>query len=95
MNQVATTRPTANRGSSRRTRTRWYRVQVGGREPIYTAAGELLGNEFVLDGFNLELPATYLGLGTRDRIFAAAAKRCPGKEVLDFNPLRKPPASEF
>jgi hypothetical protein len=87
--------PTANRGSGRRTRTRWYRCQVGGREPIYTASGELLSNEFVLDGFNVEVPNTYLGLGTRDAIAAAALERFPDKELIDVWPLSSPPASEF
>jgi hypothetical protein len=38
---------------------------VGGYETLYTAAGEPMAHEFVLDGFNLELPDTFLGLGTR------------------------------
>lgn len=47
--------PQANRGSGRI----WYRVQVCGYEPVYTADGELLSNEFVLDWFNVEVPLTW------------------------------------
>lgn len=77
------------------TRTRWYHVQVGGYETIYTAAGEPIAPEFVLDGFNLELPDTFLGLGTRDRIEAAALEHCPDMKLVEFWPLSSPPADEF
>lgn len=88
-------RPAASgRGSGRRTRTRWYHVRCGGYEPLYTAGGEPLSTEFVTESFRLEVPDTYLGLGTRDRIFAAAAERCPGKDVLEFKPIARP-ATEF
>lgn len=95
-----TDRPTAptakeGRGSGRRTRTRWYRCQVGGYETIYTETGEPMAPEFVLDGFCLELPNTYLGLGTRDRLEAAALERFPDKELIDFWPLSSPPADKF
>ncbi|MEA5452048.1 hypothetical protein VB780_25970 [Leptolyngbya sp. CCNP1308] len=89
---IATTRA-AKRGPGRRPATRWYHVRCGGYEPIYTAAGEPVSTEFVLDGFRLEVPDTYLGLGTRDRIFAAAAERCPGKDVLEFKPIARPIAA--
>lgn len=78
------------------TRTRWYRVQCGGYEPLFTAAGEPMAPEFVLDGFNIEVPDTgFFGFGTRDRIEAAALAQCPDKELIDFWPLSSPPASEF
>ena len=66
MTAILAVQPTAEWGSGRRPITRWYHVQVGGSEPIYDAGGELLSNEFVLDGFRVEVPNTYLGLCTRD-----------------------------
>ena len=84
------TAPAANRGSGRRTRTRWYHVVAVGLEEI-TATDGTVSNRKVIDGFNLEVPATYLGLGTRDRIEAAAADR--GKEVIEFWPIARPIAA--
>ena len=85
-----TAAPTASRGSGRRTATRWYRVVMGGYEPIAHDDGPAT-QEFVIDGFNLEVPDAYLGLGTRDRIDAAAAGL--GKEVIDFWPIARPIAA--
>jgi len=76
-------------------KTRWYRVQVGGREIIHDRTGEPISEDFVLDGFNLDLPDTFLGLGTRDRIEAAALEQFPDKALIDFWPLSTPPADEF
>lgn len=64
-------------------------------EPIYTAAGEMLSTEFVLDGFDVEVANAYLVMGSRDAIITATLKRCPGKELIDFWPLSSPPADEF
>ncbi|PSN13959.1 hypothetical protein C7293_13785 [filamentous cyanobacterium CCT1] len=89
------TAPPRPAAGGRRIRTRWFRVRCGGYEPLYTAAGESLGDEFVTEIFHLEVPNTFLGLGTRDRIFAAAAERCPGKDVLEFEALSSAPADEF
>jgi hypothetical protein len=76
------------------TRTRWYRVQCGGYETIYTATGEPMAPKFVLDGFNLELEDTgFFGFGTREAIEAAALAQCPGKELIDFWPIRRPIAA--
>lgn len=78
------------------TSTRWYRCQVGGYETLYTATGEPLAPEFVLDGFNIELEDTgFFGLGTRDAIEAAALEQFPYRELIDFWPLSCPPATEF
>lgn len=78
------------------TRTRWYRCQCGGYEQLFTATGEPMAPEFVLDGFNVAIEDTgFFGLGTRDRIEAAALERYPDKELIDFWPLSSPPATEF
>jgi hypothetical protein len=92
---TTTARPAANRGSGRVTSTRWYRIQCGGYETIYTPDGEPMAPEFVLDGFNIEMPDTFLGLGTREAIEAAALEHCPDKELIDFWPLSSAPADEF
>ena len=91
LHAARTAAPTANRGSGRITATRWYHVVLGGYETIHASNGEPLSRDFVLDGFNLEVPDTYLGLGTRDRIEAAAAEQ--GKEVIDFWPIARPIAA--
>jgi hypothetical protein len=70
--------------------TRWYRVVLGGYEPIAHDDGTVT-QEFVIDGVNVEVAATYLGLGTRDAIEAAAAGL--GKEVIDFWPITRPIAA--
>lgn len=71
----------SGRGSGRRTRTRWYRV----------VTARAVEGQTVIDGFNLEVPNTYLGLGTRDRIDAAADDR--GEEVIDAWPIARPIAA--
>jgi len=88
-----TAAPTANRGSGRRTATRWYHVVTGGYETIHASNGEPLSNDFVLDGFNIEIEDTYLGMGTRDAIEAAALEQFPHRELIDFWPLSCPPAT--
>jgi hypothetical protein len=40
--------------------------------------------EFVLDGFKVEVEDSYLGLGDREQILAAAAEIAPDKTVIDF-----------
>jgi hypothetical protein len=92
-----TAAPVATRGSGRRTSTRWYHVVLGGYETIHASNGEPLSRDFVLDGFNVELPDTYLGLGTRDAIEAAALEQFPHRSLVDFWPLSCPPvtAEEF
>jgi hypothetical protein len=76
------------------TATRWYRVQCGGFEPIEYPDGTV-NQEIVIDGFSLELPDTYLGLGSRELIEAAALRRFPDKQLIDFWPLSSPPSEEF
>ena len=88
-----TAAPTATRGSGRITSTRWYHVVLGGYETIYAADGEPLSRDFVLDGFNLEVLDSYLGLGTRDAIEAAALEQFPHRELIVFWPLSCPPAT--
>jgi hypothetical protein len=88
-----TAAPTATRGSGRRTATRWYHVVTGGYETIHASNGEPLSRDFVLDGFNIEIEDTYLGLGTRDAIEAAALEQFPHRELIDFWPLSCPPAT--
>ena len=92
-NDRRTAAPTATRGSGRITATRWYHVVLGGYETIYASNGEPLSRDFVLDGFNVEIEDTYLGLGTRDAIEAAALERYPDRDLLDFWPLSCPPAT--
>jgi hypothetical protein len=74
--------------------TQWYRVVVGSYEVITDDAGEPIGREFVDYGFNVEVPATYLGLGERDVIEAEAAALYPDKALVDFW-TRSAPATEF
>ena len=81
---------TAHRGSGPTAQTRWYRCQMGGYEDIHAGNGEPLSREFILDGVNVEVPNTYLGLGTRDAIEAAALAQCPGKALIDFWPISRP-----
>lgn len=90
-------RPTAaDRGTGRRTATRWYHLVLGGYETIYASNGEPLSRDFVLDGFNLEVADSYLGLGTRDAIEAAAMEQFPHRELVDFWPISPPvTADEF
>jgi hypothetical protein len=89
-----TAAPAANRGSGRR--TRWYHLVLGGYETIYASNGEPLSNDFVLDGVNLEVADTYLGLGIRDAIEAHVAEHYPGYEVVDTWPIARPvTADEF
>lgn len=95
----APTRPDTakeGRGSGRRTRTCWYRVQCGGYETLHTAEGEPMAPEFVLDGFNIEVPSGgFFGVGVKEAIEAAALAQCPDKELIDFWPLSSPPATEL
>jgi hypothetical protein len=90
-----TARTAANRGSGRI--TRWYHLVLGGYETIHASNGEPLSRDFVLDGFNIEIEDTYLGLGTRDAIEAAALEQFPHRSLVDFWPLSCPPvaADEF
>ena len=91
------TSPSADgRGSGRiaTASTQWYRVTVGGYEMVYTAAGEPMGEEPVIEGFNLELTDSFMGFGHRQAIEAEAAARFPGKEVIEFY-RRSAPATEF
>jgi hypothetical protein len=77
-----------DRGSGRA----WYRVQVGGYEPITLEDGST-SQQFVLDGFNIEVDAGgWFGWGVKDAIEQAAVTRCPGRQLIDFWPLSSPPA---
>ena len=83
---ATTPKPTT---TARITATRWYRVQMGGYKPITRPDGTVT-QEFVLEGFCLELPDTFMGFGTRDRIKAAAATRYPDRTLIDWWPIRRP-----
>ncbi|MBD2115094.1 MULTISPECIES: hypothetical protein [Cyanophyceae] len=78
------TRPTANRSSGRRTRTRWYRVITA-----HKAGGQTL-----INGFNLEVASGgYYGWGEQAAIAAHVAEHCPGHEVVDTWPVARPIAA--
>jgi len=90
MNAILTpTKINSGRGTGRVTATRWYRVQMGGYEPIIHDDGTT-SQEFVLEGFCIEVPDTFLGFGTRDRIEAAAAERYPDRNLIDWWPIGRP-----
>jgi hypothetical protein len=82
---------TANRGTGRR----WFRVVTAHQEMIYTASGESMGPETIIEGFNLEVEAGgWFGWGEQAAIDAHVAKHYPGYEVVDTWPIA-PPATEF
>lgn len=73
---------------------RWYRVVTAHDEMIYTAAGEPMEEKVIIEGFNLELPDTFMGLGTAAAVEAHVEVHYPGYEVVDFW-SRSAPATEF
>jgi hypothetical protein len=91
VSQKSSTAPTSasdGRGSGRRA---WYRLQVGGYEPV-TAADGTVSQEFIMDGCNIQVDAGgWFGWGVRDAIEQAAAEQFPGKQLIDWWPLSTPP----
>jgi hypothetical protein len=90
---VQTDRPAV--ASGRGTGRRWFRVITAHVEEIYTASGESMGPETIIEGFNLAVAAGGpFGWGEQAAIAAHVAKHCPGHEVIDTWPIA-PPADEF
>ncbi|MBD1877074.1 hypothetical protein H6F75_26670 [Nodosilinea sp. FACHB-131] len=78
------TRPTANRGSGRRARTRWYRVVTA-----HTVEGQT-----VVDGINVEVVSGgHYGWGEQAAIAAHIDQHHPGHEVVDTWPIARPIAA--
>lgn len=87
------TAPTTDDGRGSGRRTRWYRLQVGGYEPLILEDGST-STQFVLDGCNIEVDAGgWFGWGVRDAIEQAAAEQFPSMELIDFWPLSTPPVT--
>ncbi len=77
-------RPAAERGSGRRTHTRWFRV----------VTAHVANGQTVIEGINLEVPSGgYYGWGEQAAIESHVTEHHPGHEVVDTWSIARPIAA--